>query len=133
MSDNCASVRQMAETLSRAGFTTREERHVIWIRSDIRVAVAGEANRGEEVSEVVLTNLSRGGFGALDGQFVAGARVMVDVPIVGWREAEVRWLTGSRAGCRFVQPLTHDQLRATVSASSKLSDYFPGVAEALAA
>jgi len=129
---NSRPITQRDEGGSRRGLTVREDRHVTWIKSDICVAVAGEDNRDDEVAEVMLTNLSQGGFGTAEGQFLPGTRVMVDVPIIGWREAEVRWLAGSRAGCRFVHPLTHDQLRAAVSASLKLSDYFPGVVEALA-
>ena len=66
---NSRPITQRDEGGSRPGLTVREDRHVTWIKSDIRVAVAGEDNRDDEVAEVTLTNLSQGGFSTAEGHF----------------------------------------------------------------
>jgi hypothetical protein len=54
-------------------------------------------------------------------------RLMIDVPLFGWREVEIRWLADNRAGCRFVMPLREEELRAALCRSDVLAACFPGL------
>jgi len=59
---------------------------------------------------VVIANISLGGFQSIRPKLVAGQRLIVDVPTLGERLVQVRWVKGSRAGCSFSKPLTRDEL-----------------------
>lgn len=68
---------------------------------------------------VVLANISLGGFQTIKPRLVAGQRFIVDVPALGERLVQVRWVKGSRAGCSFSKALTRDELLAAASGSEE--------------
>jgi hypothetical protein len=72
----------------------------------------------ESVSGVTITNISQDGLATRgNADLVAGSIVRFEVPLIGWRDAEVRWIDGERCGCRFLEPLTHDELHAAIVGS----------------
>ena len=51
---------------------------------------------------VLVVNLSPyGAMARVDEPIAAGDRLMLDLPVVGPRAAEVRWSLGGRIGCKF--------------------------------
>lgn len=81
---------------------------------------------------VTLTDISRDGLMASDaGQLLPGARVLLEVPLIGWREAEVMWIAENRAGCRFDKPLSLEELRQAAASSERLAGEFPAFAAAI--
>jgi hypothetical protein len=114
-------------------FVLREKRHEVRIESHVRIALDSKGADGDAITDVMLTNMSCGGFATEAGCLVAGTRVMLNVPLVGWRETDVLWVTEARAGCRFVTPLTHEELRTAISTNGSFADCFPGMVPALAA
>jgi hypothetical protein len=92
---------------------------VIDCRLDSRyqIRLAGRARslfQSDDVDDIILTlaNISLGGFQTVKPKLVEGRRLIVDVPALGERLVEVRWVRGSRAGCRFSKPLTREELLA---------------------
>ncbi|KQX23304.1 MULTISPECIES: hypothetical protein [unclassified Sphingomonas] len=114
-------------------FVLREKRHDVRIESHVRIALDSETADGDAITDVTLTNMSCGGFATEAGCLVAGTRVMLNVPLVGWRETDVLWVAETRAGCRFVTPLTHEELRTAISTDGSFAHCFPGMVPALAA
>ncbi|RYD90847.1 MAG: PilZ domain-containing protein, partial [Sphingomonadales bacterium] len=101
--------------------------------SRIVLALDGPEPDGEAIHGVTLTDISRDGLMAADaGHLVPGVRVLLEVPLVGWREAEVRWIADNRAGCRFCEPLTLNELRLAAASSERLAGECPGLAETIA-
>ncbi|NJR77309.1 PilZ domain-containing protein [Sphingomonas corticis] len=51
---------------------------------------------------VLVVNLSpHGAMARVDEPVATGDRLLIDLPVVGPRAAEVRWSLGGRIGCRF--------------------------------
>lgn len=97
------------------------------------MALDGPDPDSESIHGVILTDISREGLMAADaGHLVPGASVLLEVPLVGWREAEVRWIAGNRAGCRFTLALSLDELRLAAASSARLADECPALVEAIA-
>ena len=64
-------------------------------RSNLRVTLDGSTAGGQAIQHVTLTDISRGGLMASDaGQLVPGAHVTLEIPLIGWREAQVMSLVG---------------------------------------
>lgn len=99
----------------------RAFRFAIHHQSRLRVTLEGD-DGGEDINGVLLTDISQQGLMAAGaGHLVPGALVMLEVPLVGWREAEVMWITENRAGCRFTEPLSFDELRRAAASSERLA------------
>lgn len=112
----------------RAGDRT-EIRFAARISSGIRFSFDSAMSDDEDITSVIVSDLSQTGM-ATSGveDVVAGSIVMLEVPLVGWRAAEVMWISGHRAGCRFLASLTQDELRVAVTSSPLISEAFPGFA-----
>lgn len=88
---------------------------------------------GAGINSITLTDISREGLMASDaGQLLPGTRVLLEVPLIGWREAEVMWIAENRAGCRFDEPLGLEELQLAAASSERLAAEFPGFATAIA-
>lgn len=113
----------------------RRQSHRLAIHDHARVKMMLNADGlGEDRLEgVTLTDISRDGLMASDaGQLLPGAHVLLEVPLIGWREAEVMWIAENRAGCRFEQPLSLEELRQAAASSERLAGEFPAFAAAIA-
>ena len=109
-----------------------EERHAVALparlRPNLKLALEGGAAGTNQISGVVITDISYRGLSAtLDQVLIAGTRVMVDLPVIGRREAEIRWISGNRAGCRFIEPLDEEELHAALCDDRRMAGYFPGL------
>lgn len=97
--------------------------------SRLRLNLDSAGARDGAISHVTVTDISQTGLATEDiEQLFPGALVMLDVPLLGWREAEVIWSDGQRAGCRFLHPLTLDELSGAVATSPRIREDFPGLA-----
>lgn len=102
-------------------------------QSRLMVALDGPEPDDDAIHGVTLTDISHEGLMAAGtGHLVPGVRVLLEIPVIGWREAEVRWISGNRAGCRFAAPLTLDELRLAAASSERLAGECPALAEAIA-
>jgi hypothetical protein len=102
-------------------------RFAIRHQSRLRLTLEG-ASDGGEIDGVMLTDISQQGLMAAGaGHLVPGARIMLEVPLVGWREVEVIWIAENRAGCRFTEPLSFDELRLAAASSERLALEFPSL------
>lgn len=102
-------------------------------RSTLHIALDGASPDSELIHSVTLTDISREGLMAADaGQLVPGARVALQIPLVGWREATVVWIAGNRAGCRFLQPLSIEELGMAAAHSERLEAECPSLAAQIA-
>lgn len=100
------------------------------IESHLRLMLAGAAPQ----DDVTVVDISRGGAAAVGIEgLVPGVVVMLDVPLVGWRNVEVMWIDGDRAGCRFLQPLTETELHTVIAESPLIHEFFPGIIAEMAA
>ncbi|TZG28828.1 PilZ domain-containing protein [Sphingomonas montanisoli] len=98
------------------------------LRPGICIALDMEGAKGDIIQHVTVTDLSGGGFSMLgDTMLFLGSRVMVEVPLVGWREAYVLWMAEGRIGCQFAEPLSASQLDDAVAADSSFGEMFPGL------
>ena len=101
------------------GFLSAVERRLEG-RHDIRLATKGrtlyqlDASDGEPL---VLLDISFGGFQTKTSKFVPPQKVIIDLPILGERRAQICWAKGRRVGCRFAEPLTRDELRMILDAA----------------
>lgn len=101
--------------------------------SQLTVALDGPEPDDEAIHGVTLTDISYEELMSTDaGQLIPGARVLVQVPLIGRREAEVRWIAGNRAGCRFAKPLALDEIRLATASSERLAGECPALARAIA-
>lgn len=106
----------------------REPRSPARIASRLRLSLDSSGARDDAISDVTVMDISqRGMLASADHNLAVGNLVTLEVPLVGWRDAEIMWIDGPRAGCRFVTPLTHDELRAAIAVSPLLQDSFPGL------
>jgi hypothetical protein len=109
------------------------DRLAIHHHSRLTVSLDGPEPGDEAIHGVTLIDISHEGMMATDaGHLVPGALVLLEVPLVGWREAEVRWIADNRAGCRFTDPLDLEELRLAAAASERLAGECPALAEAIA-
>lgn len=101
--------------------------------SRLTFALDGPEPADDAIHGVTLIDISHEGLMATDaGHLVPGARLLLEVPLVGWREAEVRWIADNRAGCRFADPLDLEELRLAAASSERLAGECPALAEAIA-
>lgn len=123
----------MNDIFHNAADRRQNHRLAIHHHSRLRLTLDG-ADPGEEtIGGVTLTDISQQGLMAADaGQLIPGAVIIVEVPLVGWREAEVMWISGNRAGCRFMKPLDIDELRLAAASSDRLAREFPALATQIA-
>ena len=98
------------------------------MRPGICIALDMEGAKGDIIQHVTVTDLSGGGFSML-GQtnLFLGSRVMVEVPLVGWREAHVMWMAEGRIGCQFAEPLSATELDDAVASDNAFGEIFPGL------
>lgn len=102
-------------------------------QSRLRLTLDDMADSGDTIEGVTITDISQQGLMAAGaGQLIPGARLMLEVPLVGWREVEVRWIAENRAGCRFVEPLSFEQLRLAAASSERLAAECPSLAGEIA-
>jgi hypothetical protein len=102
-------------------------------RSNLRLTLDGAPAESEIIQGVTITDMSQGGLMAAGaGQLVPGAAIMLEVPLVGWREAEVMWIAENRAGCRFVEPLALDELALAATHSERLAAECPDLVAQIA-
>ncbi|ATE67243.1 PilZ domain-containing protein [Rhizorhabdus dicambivorans] len=102
-------------------------------RSNLRLTLDGAETGTESIHGVTLTDISRGGLMAAGaGQLVPGAFLTLEVPLVGWREGEVVWIADNRAGCRFLQPLSLEELALAAAHSDRLAAECPELAAQIA-
>lgn len=116
--------------ISSISFDRRQnQRLAIQQHSRLQLTLDGPAPDGEAITGVTLTDISQEGLMASDaGQIVPGANILLEIPLVGWREAQVRWISGNRAGCRFTRPLSLDELRLAAASSERLAAECPKLA-----
>ena len=101
--------------------------------SRLTFALDGPEPHDDAIHGVTLTDISHEGLMAANaGHLIPGVRVLLEVPLVGWREAEVRWISDNRAGCRFARPLTLDELRLAAVSSERLAGECPALADVIA-
>ena len=99
------------------------------LKTGLRFSFDSALSDADNVSSVIVNDISHGGTSTTATENLdIGASVLLEIPLVGWRSAEIMWIAGDRAGCRFVEPLSQDELRAAISASPLISDLFPGFA-----
>ncbi len=85
---------------------------------------------GDLITDVTVNDLSLDGASASHSNDLAiGAIVRLQVPLVGWRNAEIRWLGDGHAGCRFLVPLTQEELHSAIVSSADFSANFPGLVD----
>jgi hypothetical protein len=98
------------------------------LRPGVRIVLDSLGIDADIIEHVTVTDLSDGGMAmtATAGCYV-GAIVMVEVPLVGWREAQVVWMAYGRIGCRFVDPLSSGELRSATAADTAFTQLFPGL------
>jgi hypothetical protein len=107
-------------------------RHVIRFSARLNARLRIALDRLNITTDMVIMDISSDGVSAaVSADLRAGSRVQLEIPRVGWRDAEVRWLKGGRAGCRFVAPLSTTELRAAVAVNPPIRDNFPGLADQL--
>lgn len=111
----------------------QHQRLAIHHHSRLHLMLDGAEPGDETIGGVTLTDISRDGLMAADaGQLVPGAKIVLEVPLVGWREAEVIWIAANRAGCRFMVPLNIEELRLAAASSERLANEFPNLATQIA-
>lgn len=111
----------------------RTYRIAIHQQSRLTFALDGPEPEDDAIHGVTLIDISCDGLMAIDdGYLVPGTRVLLEVPLVGWREAEVRWIADNRAGCRFAEPLDLEELRLATANSPRLVDECPALAALIA-
>lgn len=116
----------------RASERRRAFRFAVQHQSRLRLTLEGAAD-GDDIDGVMLTDISQQGLMAAGaGHLVPGARIMIEVPLVGWREVEVVWIAENRAGCRFIEPLTINELRLAAASSERLALECPSLAAEIA-
>jgi hypothetical protein len=97
-------------------------------RERLRLAINSSVAKTDRITDVIVTDISEDGLSPMaGGALTAGMRVMVDVPLIGMREAEIRWISECRAGCRLMAPLDDEELRTATCRSAALARYFPGL------
>ncbi|MDB5687961.1 MAG: PilZ protein [Rhizorhabdus sp.] len=100
------------------------------VQSSSRFSFDSLASDSADVTDVTVNDLSQGSISTGDsGRLAIGSIVRLQVPLVGWRDAEVRWMRDGQAGCRFLVPLTQHQLRLAIASSPAVISAFPGFAE----
>nr|WP_047168336.1 PilZ domain-containing protein [Sphingomonas sp. Y57] len=110
----------------------RAFRFAIRHQSRLRLTLEGNPD-GEEINSVMLTDISQQGLMAAGaGHLVPGAQILLEVPLVGWREVEVIWIAENRAGCRFIEPLSFDELRLAAASSERLALECPSLGAEIA-
>lgn len=101
--------------------------------SRFRLTLDGAESGRDVIGGVTLTDISHEGIMAAGaGQFVPGARLIIEIPLVGWREAAVVWIANNRAGCRFLIPLSLEELRLAAVSSDRLAKECPAFAAQIA-
>lgn len=120
-----------AQNIRVSGVLARDDRYPVRLISKARVVVHSHSDNSPETIEII--NISKGGFATGHGLLFPGECLLVDLPVVGARLTEVRWVSGDRAGCRFIEPLSDQDLRSAVAANDVVGTFFPGLARALAA
>ncbi|RVT94079.1 PilZ domain-containing protein [Sphingomonas crocodyli] len=99
------------------------------IRPELSIVLDLEGASGDAIHNVIVTDLSGGGFAMLvNVSLFLGASVMIDVPLIGWREARVVWMGEKRIGCQFAQPLSALELKGAVASDDGFIETFPGLA-----
>ncbi len=95
--------RQMAAVNRRR--TQREEIHADTLMTD----------REGRLSGVRLLNLSEEGFMAVtDVDQVEREPIRIDMPILGWKRADIVWVLGERIGAAFREPIAPHLMAAIV-------------------
>lgn len=79
--------------------------------------------------DVCGTNLIR----IVPAQLAPGAQLLLEIPLIGWREAQIRWIADNRVGCRLAEPLDLEELRLAAVGSERLAGECPALAAAIAA
>jgi hypothetical protein len=98
------------------------------LKADISFTFDSTTSVGDMINHVTVHDLSDTGMAASSsGVLQVGEQVTVEVPLVGWREAEVIWIGFGRIGCRFVEPLSQAELRLAVMSNTSFRDDFPGL------
>lgn len=98
------------------------------LRSGLRLSIASRADTDGMIADVILTDMSPHGVATRSNQpLIAGTLVTIDVPVIGEREAEIRWVADGRAGCRFVQPLREEELHLALCNDAAMACCFPGL------
>lgn len=98
------------------------------LRQGLQLAIDSSVAALDAICDIIVTDTNcKGLSAAMANVLIAGARVAVEVPLIGWREAEIRWIAGNRAGCHFVQPVSDEEMRAALCANSTLCQCFPGL------
>lgn len=112
----------------------RQKRRIaIQQQARIRLTLDGASADGDRIEGVTLTDISQEGLMASNaGDLVPGAQIILEVPLVGWREAEVVWIADNRAGCRFTNPLSIEELGMAAASSDRLAAECPALASAIA-
>ncbi len=88
--------------------------------SRYQVQMQGHAHsllQSDDMDDVVVTlgNISIGGFQTTRRKLLEGQQLIVDLPGLGERLVQVRWVKGPRAGCKFIKTLTRNELQAVAS------------------
>lgn len=97
------------------------------VQSCSRLSFDSLASDGDDITDVTVNDLSLDGLSTSARDLAIGSIVRLQVPLVGWRDAEVRWLREGQAGCRFLTPLTQEQLHLAIASSPVVTTAFPGL------
>jgi len=117
------------EGIDRRQDDRTEIRFAARLKTGLRFSFDSALSDADNITSVIVGDLSHGGTSTTTTEnLYVGAPVLLEVPLVGWRPAEVMWIAGDRAGCRFVVPLSQNELRAAVTGSPVITDLFPGLA-----
>lgn len=117
----CSAADERGEPRHSVSMATR-------MRQGLHLAIDSSAATNGQISDIIVTDISCKGLAVSGmGPLTAGNRATVEVPLIGQREVDVRWIAGNRAGCRFVTPLSDEELRMALCRSGTLADNFPGL------
>lgn len=96
----------------------------------LQLAIDSGAASSERISEIIVTDVSGNCLSNGLTGLIAGERITLDLPLIGRREVEIRWVGPNRAGCRLLAPIGEEELLGAVRESRALAEYFPGLRSA---
>lgn len=83
------------------------------------VLIGSTLAHARETMPAALFDLSETGFCAeIEHDVALGAAVSVQLPTVGWVDAQIRWIVNERCGAKFAEPLSPAAL-ALITVSAK--------------
>lgn len=123
----------MNQITSLAANRRQDLRLAIHHHSKLMLTLDGSAGDADAIGGVTMTDISQGGLMAsYAGQIHPGTAIILEIPLIGWREATVMWMADNRIGCHFVRPLDLDELRLAAANSDRLAEECPALVSQIA-